>query len=134
MKLNGKHYIQEQVILNTIEDIIISLETGDYRAIAESIVDIKIKNAENVAEQLARFQDMYKVHFKQEKYCKLEVVLQIANDTTYDSKLDKIGIFTTGSYGVTIRADDKSVERYVFNTCIYVFMKRVKEINGSNNI
>ena len=127
MKLNGNKYLSQEEILNELEDIIILLESGKYYAIAESIKDVKVETAENCAKMLAHFQDMFRAYCKLERYCKLDVVLQMTRDNLYDSKKEKVSIFTQGAYGVTIRSDDKAAEKYVFNTCLYVFMKNIKK-------
>ncbi len=128
MKLNGKVYLKESEIINLLEDIIISLECGDYAVIAESIRDIKVENAENTAINLASFQDMYRAYFKNEKYCKMDLALEMAETNLYDATKERVKLYTQGAYGVRIRSDDKSVEKYVFNTCVCVFIKRIKEI------
>lgn len=129
MKLNGKVYLKESEIINLLEDIIISLECGNYSNISESIKDIKVENAENTAVNLASFQDMYRAYFKNEKYCKVDLVLEMAETNLYDSKNESVKLFTHGAYGVRIRADNKTAEKFIFNTCLYIFMKKVKNFN-----
>jgi uncharacterized protein with NAD-binding domain and iron-sulfur cluster len=130
MKLNGNIYLSQEEIINELEDLIILLEEGSYCIIAESIKDIKVETAENCAKMLADFQDMFRAYCKLERYCKLDLVLQMTNDNLYDNKKEKVSIFTQGAYGVTIRSDEEAAKKYVFNTCLYVFMKNIKKFRG----
>lgn len=127
MKLNGKIYLKEDTVRNEIEDLIILLEQGDYRLIAESIKNIRPENAENVAIKLAKFQDMFIVFYKTENYCKIDDILEMTEENLYDPKKESVCLITRGAYGVTIQADSDSCERYIFNTCLYVFMKKIKQ-------
>jgi hypothetical protein len=131
MKLNGNIYLTHEEIINELEDLIILLEGGSYRTISDTISDIKVETADDVAEKLAEFQDMFRAYFKNETYCKLNVALELATDNLYDSKKEKVSIFTQGAYGVTIRSDEEAAKKYVFNTCLYVFMKNIKTMNES---
>lgn len=128
MKLNGNLYLKQEEIINELEDLIILLEGGNYRSIAESISDIKVETADTTAKNLADFQDMFRVYFKNEKYCKLDIAIEMTMDNLYDPNKETVSIFTKGAYGVTIRSDNKAAEKYVFNTCLYVFMKNIKKI------
>jgi hypothetical protein len=126
MKLNGKIYLKEDTVRNEIEDLIILLEQGDYRLIAESIKNIRPENAENVAIKLAQFQDMFIALYETENYCKLDDILEMANENLHDSKKETVSLFTSGAYGVIIASDKDASERYIFNICVYVFMKKIK--------
>tara|TARA_B100002019_G_scaffold255170_1_gene237675 strand:+ start:316 stop:720 length:405 start_codon:yes stop_codon:yes gene_type:complete len=129
MKLNGKIYLREDVIRNELEDLIILLEQGDYFLIAESIKNIRPENAENVAIKLAKFQDMFIAFYKTENYCKIDDILEMTEENLYDSKKESVSLFSRGAYGITIKADDDSCEKFIFNTCLYVFMKNIKKYN-----
>lgn len=133
MKLNGKIYLKQDNVINTLEDIIILLETGSYHQIAGSIKNIKPENAEVVAKRLASFQDMFYVFFKTEKYCKLDTATEMTIENLYDSNKEKVSLFSQGAYGVTIRSDAAAAEKYIFNTCLFVFMKKIKQFNGEHN-
>ena len=129
MKLNGKVYLKEDNVKNLIEDLIILLECGDYYLISESIKNIRPINAENVAMKLAKFQDMFIAFYTTENYCKIEDILEMTEENLYDPKKESVSLFTRGAYGVTIQADAESCERYIFNTCLYVFMKKIKVLS-----
>jgi hypothetical protein len=126
MKLNGKIYIKEEHIINILEDIVILLELGNYYEISKSIKDIKPENADNVAEKLAQFQDTFRVMFRNENYCKLDDIMEVIDENSYDPKKESVKLYTQGAYGIKIRADEESTERYVFNVCLYIFKMKIE--------
>tara|TARA_Y100000385_G_C12765149_1_gene496810 strand:+ start:164 stop:559 length:396 start_codon:yes stop_codon:yes gene_type:complete len=131
MKLNGKIYVKEEYIINILEDIVILLELGNYYEISKSIKDIKPENADNVAVKIAQFQDTFRVMFKKENYCKLDDIMEVINENSYDPKKESVKLYTQGAYGITITADADSIERYVFNVCLYIF--KIKIVNTLQN-
>jgi hypothetical protein len=128
MKLNGKFYLREETILNIIEDIIILLETGSYYVISDKIRNIEPTNAENVATKLALFQDMFRAFFKKENYCKYDDAVDMVDANMYDPKKESVKLFTQGAYGIIIKADSESADRYIFNICLRVFIARLRKI------
>lgn len=125
MKLNGKVYVKEEQVINILEDIVILLELGSYHEISKSIKDIKPENADNVAIKIAQFQDMFRVVYKKENYCKLDTIIEMIDENSYDPKKESVKLFTQGAYGITMRADEESVERYVFNVCLHIFKIKI---------
>ena len=131
MKLNGKTYFKKDSILHAIEELIIKLETGEYYRISEKIKDIKVENAENVAVKLSQFQDMFRSYFKHENYCNEETAKEMAEESMYDPKKEKVSLYSSGAYGIRMRADDDAVEKYVFNVCIRIFIVKLREFKRS---
>jgi hypothetical protein len=130
MKLNGHTYLKRDPVTDIIEDIIILLEMGSYYEISDAISNIKPENADNVAKKLAQFQDMFSAYFETESYCKLDTALEMTEENKYDPHKEKVSLFSHGAYGITVRADDDSAERYIFNVCLQVFMSKLKKINN----
>jgi len=130
MKLNGKAYIKEEQVINILEDIVILLELGSYHEISKSIKDIKPENADNVAVKIAQLQDMFRVMFKKENYCKLDVIIETIDENSYDPNKESVKLFTQGAYGIRIRADEDSIERYIFNVCLQILKSKLKEKNN----
>ena len=128
MKLNGKVYLKQNTVIYIIEDIIISLEMGSYYEISDAIKNIKPEEADNVAKKLAQFQDMFRAYYEEETHCKLDYAIEITEENMYDPNKEKVGLHSQGAYGVTIRADKDSVERYIFNVCLQIFIKKLKKI------
>ena len=129
MKLNGKKYLKQDSVTNTLEDMIILLEMGSYYEISDAIRNIKPDHADNVAKKLAQFQDMFLVYFETETHCKLDTLLEMADENKYDPHKEKVSLFSQGAYGVTVHADADSCERYIFNVCLQVFASKLKKIN-----
>lgn len=126
MKLNGKIYLRQETIINTLEDIVILLEMGQYYEISDAIRNIKPENAENVAVQIAKFQDMFMVYFQNENYCKVDTILEMTQENQYDPKKEKVSLYTQGAYGIKVASDKDATERYIFNVCLQVFMSKIK--------
>lgn len=118
MKLNGKFYLREATIINQIEDLIILLESESYTSISKNIRNISVDNAEVVALKLAKLQDMFIVYFKNESHCKCEFAVDMLEDNMYDPNTDSVKLYTRGAYGVSIKADEESVNKYIFNICL----------------
>ena len=99
---------------------------GSYYEISDAIRNIKPAHADNVAKKLAQFQDMFFAYFETETYCKLDTALEMTEENKYDPKKEKVSLFSQGAYGVTIQSDDDSCEKYIFNVCLHIFIKKIK--------
>lgn len=132
MKLNGKFYLKEQNVLNELEDIIILLETENWKKIDESLgTHVNSEHADSVAKKLADFQDMFRVYFKKENYKKNEEIISISEENMYDTIKEKVSLYSQGAYGVIISSDSSSIEKYVFNKCIQYFIFKLTSKYGN---
>ena len=128
MKLNGKLYLKESSVLDILEDIVIILEQGEWHKIHKEFGNhVKQEHAEDVAKQLADFQDMFRVYFRQESYRKIEDIISISEENMYDVVKEKVSLYTQGAYGVIISSDDSSIKKFVFNKSINYFISKLEK-------
>lgn len=131
MKLNGKIYLREDDVVEILEDMIASLEAGDYMSISSAIKQIRPKNAKNTATQLYPVLSKFVEFFKTEKYIKCEDAIARMRDDMHDPKQTKVALYISGAYGVKTRADDDITERYIFNVCLHICVVKLEEMQDS---
>lgn len=130
MKLNGKVYIKWNTVSDILEDIIIYMETGNYLIVSQDLEDIENDDIDGITRDLAQFQDMYNAYFKKESYISYCRIIEIAEENMYDPTKYSVGLYNLGAYGVKRRSSSEARNRFIFNECIYKFIRSIKKIKN----
>ena len=127
IKLNGKVYLSIPAIICIIDECIKSIKTASYYEISSNIGDIPTRVKTLAYDQLLGFRNKFLVKFKKEKYLSVVDVQDFVEEAKHDSRRLKVGKYQQGAFGMRLPADEDACARWVFNICITVIYKRIKE-------
>lgn len=127
IKLNGKVYLSSQEIVCIIDDCINSIKTASYHKISSNIGDIPTRVKILTYDQLLGFRNKFFNEFKKEKYLSIVNISKFFEEAKHDSKKNKVGKYQQGAFGIRLPADDDACARWVFNICVTIIYKRIKE-------
>ena len=106
------------------------METGNYSIVSQDLEDIENDDIDGITRDLAQFQDMYSAYFQKESYISYCRIIEIAEENMYDPTKYSVGLYNLGAYGVKTRSTSESRNRFIFNECIYKFIRSIKKIKN----
>ena len=127
MKLNGKLYYRIPMILCIVDECIESIKTASYYEISSNIGDIRTSVKILVYDLLLGFRTKLMTKFKKVKYTSVEDIKEFCDEEKYDPSKTKVGKYQQGAFGIRLPAEDDACARWVFNICVTIISKRLKE-------